>query len=201
MTIFQIMMLGASAYFAFKIYEHVQTLEEPKDKNKIDDRFINKEEKTLEVLSPFSVEELVEKANEAIIEGDFKKALTFLQNANIKDVNNADILYQIGYVYQQQDDFDNALTFYKKALEFDKQNEYIHNSIASIYRQNKEFTSAQMHLRSSLAINDKNAITYYNYGNLLVDIDNTDEAINMYKKAIEIEPDFKEAKEELEKLL
>jgi tetratricopeptide (TPR) repeat protein len=58
-----------------------------------------------------------------------------------------------------------------------------------------------MHLRSSLAINDKNAITYYNYGNLLVDIDNTDEAINMYKKAIEIEPDFKEAKEELEKLL
>jgi tetratricopeptide (TPR) repeat protein len=57
-----------------------------------------------------------------------------------------------------------------------------------------------MHLNASLAINDKNAITYYNYGNLLVDMKHVDEAKEMYKKAIELKEDFKEAKEELEKL-
>ena len=208
MTLFQIMMLGASAYFAFKIYEHIQTLEEPertntnKNKNKVNyDKYTSKKKKTLETFSPFNADELVEKASNSIAENDFEKALAFLKEADAKDENNADILYQIGYVYQHQNDYDNALSFYKKALDFDKKNEYIHNSIASIYRQNKEFTSAQMHLRSSIDINDKNAVTYYNYGNLLVDIDNKEEAINMYKKAIEIKPDFTEAKEELEKLL
>ena len=145
MTLFQILMLGASAFFAFKVYEHIQTLqdEEPqKDKR---------------TPSSFDPESLVIRADE-------------------------------------------ALNYYKEALEGDKDNEYIHNSIASIYRANEEFVSAKMHLNASLSINDNNPVTYYNYGNLLVDMKHFDEAKEMYKKAIEIKEDFKEAKEELEKL-
>ncbi len=63
-----------------------------------------------------------------------------------------------------------------------------------------EFTSAKMHLHASLEIDDKNPITYYNYGNLLVDMQRDEEAIEMYKKALEINPEFTEAKEEIEKL-
>jgi tetratricopeptide (TPR) repeat protein len=43
-------------------------------------------------------------------------------------------------------------------------------------------------------------VTYYNYGNLLVDMQHNEEAVAMYEKAIEINPDFAEAKEELAKL-
>ena len=85
-------------------------------------------------------------------------------------------------------------------LEVDKENEYIHNSMASIYRQNGEFTSAKIHLKASIDIDENNPITYYNYGNLLVDMANNEEAIIMYEKAIEINPDFLEAKDELAKL-
>ena len=57
-----------------------------------------------------------------------------------------------------------------------------------------------MHLNDSLEIDDANPGTYYNYGNLMLDMGNEDVAIEMYKKAIDLDPDFIQAKEELEKL-
>lgn len=188
MTLFQIIMLGASAFFAFKVYEHIQTLQDPAPKR----------EDT--PLSSFDPESLIIKADEAFESGDLQKALTLFTEANAKKSQNSDILFKIGYILQQLDKKDEALNYYKEALEMDKDNEYIHNSIASVYRSKEEFVSARMHLSASLDINDKNPITYYNYGNLLVDMKHIDEAKEMYKKALEINPEFKEAREELQKL-
>lgn len=197
MTLFQILMLGASAYFAFKIYEHIQTLQDPKN----GDHGTNYEEqKSAEAFSPFSPEALVQKADAAYEEEDFQKALALLQEASSKDPQNADIIFKSGYILQKSGDNDEALKRYKEALELDKDNEYIHNSMASIYRANGEFSSAKLHLQASIELNDENPITYYNYGNLLVDMKHDEEAAAMYEKAIEINPDFNEAKEELKKL-
>jgi len=198
MTVFQLLMLGASAFFAYKIYEHIQTLQEPEQKS--NNNYGNEEEKSADTFSPFSPEALVEKADAAFEEKDLEKALAFLIEANAKEANNPDILFKIAYILQQSGDNDEAIKYYKEALELDKDNEYIHNSMASIYRANGEFTSAKMHLHASLEIDDSNPLTYYNYGNLLVDMQRNEEAIEMYKKALEINPDFEEAKEELEKL-
>jgi len=208
MTIFQLMMLGASAYFAFKIYEHIQTLQDPdgqKNNNTRNNTSKNTnvqttEEKSADAFSPFSPEALVIKADAAFEEEDFKKALALLNEANAKEPNNDDILFKIAYILQKSGDNTEALKYYKQALEIDKNNEFIHNSMASIYRANGEFTSAKIHLKASLDIDDTNPITYYNYGNLLVDTQSDEEAVEMYEKAIELNPDFEEAKEELEKL-
>jgi len=198
MTVFQLLMLGASAYFAFKIYEHIHTLQEPEPKDNNVSSREDDVEKSINTFSPFSANELVEKADDAFEEEDYKKALAFLSEANDKDINNADIVFKIAYILQKSGDNDEALKYYKKALELDKENEYIYNSMASIYRSNGEFTSAKIHLHSSLELDPQNPITYYNYGNLLVDMQQDDEAIEMYKKALEIKPDFEEAKQEIE---
>ncbi len=198
MTVFQLMMLGASAYFAFKIYEHIQTLQEPEQNS--NNRDSTPEEKDINTFSRFSPEYLVERADEAFEEKDYQKALAFLTEADAKDTSNPDIIFKIAYILQQSGDNEEAIKYYKQALELDKNNEFIHNSMASIYRQNGEFTSAKMHLHSSIDIDAENPVTYYNYGNLLVDMERNEEAIEMYKKAIEINPDFEEAKIELEKL-
>jgi len=197
MTTFQLIMLGISAFFAFKVYEHIQTLQDPEPSrgHKSDD-----EQKSVDTFSPFDPEVLIEKADTAFEDGDMQKALALLTEANAKDPHNSDVLFKIGYILQQLNDNDEALKYYKEALELDKYNEYIHNSIASIYRANGEFISAKMHLIESLEINDENAVTYYNFGNLLVDMQHPDEAKEMYKRALEINPEFKEAKEEIEKL-
>lgn len=197
MTTLQLLMLGASAFFAFKIYEHVQTLQ---DSEQSQDNQMSDEDRSADAFSTFSPEALILRADEAFEEQDMQRALALLIEVNAKVKNNPDVLFKIGYIMQQLNDNDEALKYYKDALEIDKSNEFIHNSVASIYRANGEFISAKMHLNESLAIDDNNAITYYNYGNLLVDMTHPEEAIEMYKRAIEINPDFSEAKEELDKL-
>ena len=201
MTIFQLLMLGASAYFAFKIYEHIQTLKEPQeDQNQNNSVEVSDEERTVDAFSTFSPEALIMRADEAFEEEDNQKALALLNEANAKEPNNSEILFKIAYILQDGGDDEEALKYYKLALELDKENEYIHNSMASIYRKSGQFTSAKIHLKASLEIDAENAITYYNYGNLLVDMSNNEEAIMMYEKAIEINPHFLEARDELEKL-
>ena len=199
MTVFQLLMLGASAFFAFKIYEHIQTLQEP-EQNSDNNSYSHDDEKSAEAFSPFSPEALVEKADEAFEAEDYQKALALLIEANAKDSGNSDIIFKIAYILQKSGDSDEALKYYKEAVEIDSDNEFIHNSMASIYRANGEFTSAKVHLNASLEIDPQNPITYYNYGNLFVDMEHIEEAVAMYEKAVEINPDFKEAKQELEAL-
>ena len=201
MSLFQILMLGASAFFAFKIYEHIQTLQDPEDSQATQDNEPAGEvERTADTFSPFSAEDLVEKADEAFQDGENKKALALLHEANAKDENNEETLFKIAYILQQSGNNQESMKYYKDALSLDKKNEMIHNAMASLYRANGEYTSAKIHFKASLDIDDENPITYYNYGNLLVETESKEEAQEMYKKAIELNPDFEEAKEELEKL-
>ena len=191
MTLFQLLMLGASAFFAYKIYEHIQTLQDPQENN--DDRSAN-------AFSTFDASSLIAKADEEMEKGDYQKALAIYTEANIKAPKDAETLFKIGYALMKQDRDDEAIEQYKEALELDPNNTYIHQAMASLYRKMHEYASARNHLNASLQIDDKNPITYYNYGNLLVDMQHFDEAKEMYKKALELDADFKEAQEELAKL-
>jgi len=205
MTLLQILMLGASAFFAFKIYQHVQTLEgssnqddqnyEPSQDQK-DEEYAKK----LQTFSPYSVEELVESADEAFQNGEDKTALAKLNEANLKEPGNAEILFKLGFISAKIGDSEKAIRYYKQSLDIDKNDEVIHNSLASVYRSEGEFASAKMHLNDSLSINDQNPITHYNYANLMMDMKNEDVARDMYAKALDLDPDFKEAREELDKL-
>jgi len=197
MTVFQLLMLGASAFFAFKIYEHIQTLKETEEGGS---SHRDSEEKSRDAFSIFSPEALIEKADKAYEEDDFQKALAFLNEANVKGPNNPETVFKIAYILQKSGNNEEAMKHYKQALEIDKENEFIHNSMASIYRANGEFTSAKIHLKASLDIDANNPITCFNYGNLLVDMQHNEEAIAMYKKALELDPDLQEAKIELDKL-
>lgn len=203
MTTLQLIMLGISAFFAYKVYEHVQTLQNKdgvQNTNSNPSSNSNNEDKSIDSFSPFSAAELIEKADLAFEEGDAQKALAFLIEANVKEPNNADTLFKLGYISASIDDSMNAIKYYKLSLDVDNSNEFVHNSLASVYRDEKQFASAKLHLNDSLSINDKNPITYYNYGNLMLDMESEDAALEMYQKAIELNPDFKEAKEELAKL-
>jgi tetratricopeptide (TPR) repeat protein len=187
MTLFQIIMLAASAFFAFKVYEHIQALQDLDPRSDV-------------MSSSSKLEDLLLRADKAFDGADLKSALALYIEVNAKESQNSEILFKMGYRAQQLGDNNEALKYYKEALQKDSNNEYIHNAIATIYRAEGEFVSAKMHLNASLSIDDQSATTYYNYGNLLVDMKHTDEAIAMYKRAIELKEDFKEAKDELEKL-
>ena len=197
MTLFQLMMLGASAYFAFEIYKHIQTLKEPEKKRLNFGKNEESEERSAEAFSTFSPEYLVDKADKSFEEKEYEKALALLVEANAKEPNNPEILFKLGFISHKNGENQKAIVYYKELLEIDENDEYTHNAMASIYRENREFTSAKIHLKKSLDIDNTNPITYYNYGNLLVDTESFEEAMDMYEKAIELNPNFEEAKEEL----
>lgn len=188
MTLFQLLMLGASAFFAYKIYEHIQTLKDPEVSEQEDNT------------TAFDPRQLLDEGDAAMQNGDYQKALAIYSEANYKEPKNAETLFKMGYALAQQDRDDEALEYYKEALSLDENDTYIHQAIASLYRKMGEYASARNHLNKSLALDENNPITYYNYGNLLVDMKHLDEAKEMYKKALELDPDFKEAKAELEKI-
>jgi len=191
MTLFQLLMLGASAFFAYKIYEHIQTLKDPLDGG---------DENGEQNNAPFDPTTLIEEADSAMQRGDLQKALAIYTEADLKAEKDAETLFKMGYVLAQQNRDDEALERYKEALELDPDNTYIHQAMASLYRKMDEYASARNHLNASLLLDEKNPITFYNYGNLLVDMKHPDEAKEMYKRALEIDGDFQEAKEELAKL-
>ena len=197
MTVFQLLMLGASAFFAFKIFQHIQTLQDPQQNSQDDN---DDTPRSADAFSTFDSSSLIDKGDESLEEGDLQKALAIYSEANIKEPNSAETLFKMGYTLGLQGRDDEALEYYKEVLELEKSNIYVHQAMASIYRKNKEYASAKLHLNALVDIDDSNPITFYNYGNLLVDMEHFEEAKGMYMNALELNPDFKEAKEELEKL-
>ncbi|MDY0116155.1 MAG: tetratricopeptide repeat protein [Sulfurimonadaceae bacterium] len=193
MTLFQLLMLGASAFFAYKIYEHIQTLKDEQNENK------DEAPRSAETFSVFSPESLLIRADEAYEAEDYSKALALLTEAHAKDKNNIEIVFKRAHMLHKVGELDDAVEGFKEALALDEV-AFIHNALASVYREKGEFVSARMQLNASLDKDDTNPATYFNYGNLLVDMKNNLEAIQMYEKALEIDPELQAAKDELEKL-
>jgi tetratricopeptide (TPR) repeat protein len=190
MTLFQLLMLGASAFFAYKIYEHIGTLKDPEEQ----------EGNSPDVTEDFDSSSLIAAADEAMQKGDLQKALAIYSEANIKEPHNAETLFKMGYTLAEQNRDDEALEYYKEALELDPDDKYVHQAMASLYRKMGEFANARIHLNKSLEIDPESAVTYYNYGNLLVDMKHFDEAKEMYAKALRLDPQLNAAQEELDKL-
>lgn len=104
----------------------------------------------------------------------------------------------------QQSQFDLAEAQYRKALEYDAGNEKAKYNLANaLQKQNKYDEAAK--LLEDLAGNSKDnslkSASYYNQGVAYTKMKNLDASIESYKKALRLNPDDKEARENLEKAL
>ena len=151
MTIFQLLMLGASAFFAYKIYEHIQTLQDPQEGEERGDSKAPVK-RTAEAFSPFDVEDLIEKADDAVVDGNLDKALAIYSEANIKERGNGEVLFKMGYVMALQKRHEEALEYFKEALEVDSENPFTHLEMAYVYMEEGEFATARIHLNAALEI-------------------------------------------------
>ena len=151
MTVFQLLMLGASAYFAYKIYEHIQTLQDPKERDSVQENSTT-QERTADAFSTFDATSLIEKADDAVVAKDFDKALAIYSEANIKESGNGEVLFKMGYVLALQERNEEALEYFKEALEVDSENPFTHLEMALIYIAEGDKASARTHLNAALEI-------------------------------------------------
>jgi tetratricopeptide (TPR) repeat protein len=188
MSTFQILMFAATLFFAYQIYQHVQTLE---DKTPAD------EPSQQEDSAVFSAESLVEEADDAYERGETERAKSILEEAYRMEPENPEIINKLAYVTAKSGDRLKGIELYERSLELDENDDLTHNAIASLYRSERAYERAQDHYLKALEIDDQYSQTCFNYGNLLADMGNIEEARTMYKRALELQNDFPQAREAL----
>ncbi len=152
MTLFQIIMLGASAYFAFKIYEHMQTLQDPKEKNiQNEDEPANR---TIDAFSTFDSSTLIEKADEEREKENLERALAIYSEANIKDPNNAEILFKMGYTLALQGRDPEALEYLFESIKNDASNPFSYEEVSKIYEKMGDSEKAQQYHKMAVEIDE-----------------------------------------------
>ena len=186
MTLMQIILLGASAFFAFKIYEHVQSLKDPEENPEPEAEAVN-------------IEALVDEADKAYDAGHLLEARELLKKAHEHDPSIPELTNRLGFVVSKMGNHDEALNLYNHALTL-KEDDVTHLAIASELKTLGRFDEAEQHYKKAIGIDDQYEVTYFNYANLLVEMKRIAEAKMMYERALEINPDLDAAKEELERL-
>lgn len=191
MSTFQILMFAATLFFAYQIYRHVQTLEDEPTK---------KTESNPESASDSgfpTADILVEQADSAYERGEIESARIALEEASHIEPNNPEIVNKLAFVTAKSGDTLKGIELYESSLELDENDDLTHNAIASLYRLERAYERAQDHYLKAIEIDDEYAQTFYNYGNLLVDMGEIEEARTMYKRALELQSDFPQAREAL----
>ncbi|MDQ1297656.1 MAG: hypothetical protein QG558_194 [Campylobacterota bacterium] len=188
MSVFAIIMFAVTLYFAYQIFHHVQSLEEPLPQDN--------EQSTTTV----DVSGLVEEADDAYGREDFKTAQEKLGQAYLLEPQNLEILNKLAFIHGKRGDVQLAIDLYNRSLEVEEKDDLVHNALASLYRTKGSLLLAKEHYDKALSIDDTYAVTYYNYANLLVDLGEKEQAKALYLRAIELDSDMNEAREALENL-
>jgi Ca-activated chloride channel homolog len=109
-----------------------------------------------------------------------------------------------GNQFYQQSQFDLAEAQYRKALEYDPGNEKAKYNLANALQRQSKYDEAAKLLEDLAGSSKDNSIksaAYYNQGVANTKIKNLDASIESYKKALRLNPNDKEARENLEKAL
>lgn len=152
MTILQLIMLGGSGYFAFKIYEHIQTLKDPQNSQNNDSQESgNKstEVRTMDSFSTFDSSNLLEKADEERENKNYEKAVTLYREAEIKDPKNAEILFKMGITLSLVDREEEALEYLEESIEVDKGNPFAYIEVAKLYEKLGDKEKADMYTKKA----------------------------------------------------
>jgi len=195
MTLFQLIMLAAAAFFAYQVYAHIQNIDEDAEPESL--REI--EEIQEAALTP-SFDERIEEADKTYMDGDIAGAKEQLEKIVNDFPSMAEGLNKLAFILSKQGEDDEALLYYRASLRIEENDDMTHNAIARLLASMKKYEEAEEHYKAAIMIDDNYELTWFNYASLMVLMKDKDRAKEMFEKALEIDPDFDEAKEELEKL-
>ena len=95
---------------------------------------------------------------------------------------------------EQEDALNKGVEAYQKAIELKPDAPEYHNNYALALAKQKKFADAQAELTKAAQLDPTSAGKYYyNLGAVLVNTGQTDQAIEAFKKAIEVDPNYAEA--------
>ncbi|MFP5211999.1 MAG: tetratricopeptide repeat protein [Acidobacteriota bacterium] len=109
---------------------------------------------------------------------------------------------KVAEVYLENDMFSEAEKHYVRVLKTNPQESIeAYNRLGIALRRQGKFKEAEKYYLMALKVYPDNAAIYYNLGVLFMNREQFDSASQYFKKAIQLEPDFKEAREKLDTLV
>jgi tetratricopeptide (TPR) repeat protein len=154
-------------------------------------------EKKAKVKDEASLQEL-ETGNQLFSERKFDEALTVYQKFAAENPDVYQIYFNIGDVFREKEAFDKALEQYNIAAAKSKEKSDVvmqAKALAScgeIFLRKSKFKEAQEYFTQSIALNPKDEILAYNVAEIFFGNNQTDNAIQYYKLAIQIKPEWSE---------
>jgi len=131
--------------------------------------------------------------------GDIEKADNLFMTAIKIDPKNAGLRTEIGEAYLNSGQDDKAADAFKGSLNV-VESVHVYNRLGIALRRKGRYLEAIDEYKKAIRLDPMNEVIYYNIGRAYLETDMKKDAISSFKKALEIEPNFKECKEMLEGL-
>jgi serine/threonine protein kinase/tetratricopeptide (TPR) repeat protein len=126
----------------------------------------------------------------AQIEKNPQKRLAILEEMAKKYPKEKRVFYRLGLYYDNLKQYDKAIAAYEKALHLDPQFGPALNMMAYVHGDIGEFEKADEYLKRYAAVLPGDANPFDSIGELYIRIGRLNKAINKYKEALEVRPDF-----------
>ncbi|MDR2504370.1 MAG: hypothetical protein LBD82_08355 [Deltaproteobacteria bacterium] len=104
------------------------------------------------------------------------------------------LLVNIAEAYEKTAHLDEAINFMEKAVLLDADSAYILNKCAILHRKKRDFASAEKFFNDAMKITPDDPHLYFNCGRLYADWEKWTKAHASAQKALELQPDFNEAR-------
>ena len=146
------------------------------------------------------LEELNMMADESIAKNNFDDARKALDSALIVQDDDIQTISKLGFVLMKLKNFEEAKDIFEQILANDLEDDMVHSNLATIYRELSQNDKSIEHHKLSIELDNSYAPHYFNYANTLHILDDDIKALEMYKKAYELDSDIEEAKNMIDKL-
>jgi len=124
--------------------------------------------------------------------GDFHNSLNYWQKLNGIFTDSPEVLNGLAESYYLTKQFSELIPVYEKILELNPDSTEVLNNLAAIFIQTEKWFSAEPLLTKSIEIQET-ARNLYNLALVKENLRDYYQAINLYKKAIILEPEFAQA--------
>lgn len=124
-----------------------------------------------------------------LLQGNITEAITFFIKRLEMQPYHVTTLYKLGIAYLQSSQFPEAIQSFKKVLQLDERHPDANYDLASAYLKSGNYENALAYYLRQLEIRS-NAETYYNIGVLLMYQERNQEAIQYFKEALNLDPNY-----------
>jgi tetratricopeptide (TPR) repeat protein len=124
---------------------------------------------------------------------NYSIALTYFQKATVKNPDNADAWFQVGYCYGKLGRYQEEIEACKQAIRIKPDLAEAHYNLGAAYGELVRYQEAIESYKQAIRIKPDDAYAHLNLGTTYGKLGRYQDAVEAYKQAIRINPDYAEA--------